>query len=166
MSPRWGRRADERAVSPVVGVVLLVAIVVTLGGVFGGLALGFGDEIATPANHASFETTTDLDGTGNGGVAYVEIRFRSGWTSEGATVYIRDSDGNRVDWSEVWTGGPTVEAGEYVHIDGQGSDGALNCLTQGETYELVQEGEDGGRILLSVEVEESPPAASIAGCGP
>lgn len=50
---------DDRAVSPVIGVILMVAITVILATVIGTFVLGFGDQVSDPAPQAGF--TFDYD---------------------------------------------------------------------------------------------------------
>jgi flagellin-like protein len=151
------RSAARRGVSPVIGVVLLVAIVVALAAVVGVMATSFEDSLQEPAPTAQFDTDYDPAGAGNGGIAYVNLSFDTGETMDGDRVYIVDSDGNRVRWVDVWTGGPNVEPGEYVHVDGKGSDCELNRITEGETYRLVWERENGDAVIVAKhEIETSP----------
>jgi flagellin-like protein len=51
---------DERAVSPVIGVILMVAITVILAAVIGTFVLGLGDQVQETAPNAQFNA--DLDG--------------------------------------------------------------------------------------------------------
>ena len=50
---RW----DDRAVSKVVGVVLMVAIVITLSAVVAGMVSGFSGQLQDPAPQVAFEAT-------------------------------------------------------------------------------------------------------------
>ena len=52
---------DERAVSKVIGVVLMVAIVVALAATVGFMVVGFGDMLNEPAPQVSFEATYHED---------------------------------------------------------------------------------------------------------
>jgi flagellin-like protein len=57
---------DERAVSPVIGVILMVAITVILAAVIGTFVLGLGDQLGDTAPQASYDVddvTTGTDGT-------------------------------------------------------------------------------------------------------
>lgn len=54
---------DEGAVSPVIGVILMVAITVILAAILGSLVLGVEQSVAEPAPHAQF--TTDYASQGN-----------------------------------------------------------------------------------------------------
>jgi len=47
--------SDKRAVSPVIGVILMVAITVILAAVIGAFVLGFGSQLSSTAPQASFE---------------------------------------------------------------------------------------------------------------
>ncbi|EMA63596.1 type IV pilin [Halorubrum sp. E3] len=72
MKPSNQSNADDRAVSPVIGVILMVAITVILAAVIGTFVLGLGDQLGDTAPQASFtiddETTnTTLYVTKTGG---------------------------------------------------------------------------------------------------
>lgn len=151
------RDAPDRGVSPVIGGVLLVAIVVLLAAVLGALALGMEGGLQEPTPHASFSVSYDPTGDGNGGDAYLTITHESGSISSGAAVYVVDGDGNRIAWEDIWTGEDTVESGGYAHVDGIGSDCVLNYPSEGEVYRVVWESGDGSsRILARHEVDEPP----------
>jgi flagellin-like protein len=85
---------DSRAVSPVIGVILMVAITVILAAVIGTFVLGLGDSVES-APQASFNF--DYDDTG---------------TEE---VTIRHRGGDNIDASklEVRVNGNAVDAGDY-----------------------------------------------------
>jgi len=89
---RVGYRTDDRAVSPVIGVVLLVAITVTLAAVVGSLAFGIG-EGRDPAPRATFDTS--IEDAGNS--ALLTITHEGGDGIDAArtrvTVELVESDG-------------------------------------------------------------------------
>ncbi|MEF8890226.1 MAG: type IV pilin N-terminal domain-containing protein, partial [Haloferacaceae archaeon] len=62
---------EDRAVSPVIGVILMVAITVILAAVIGTFVLGLGQNVqSTPQASFSFDfndTATEVDITHNGG---------------------------------------------------------------------------------------------------
>jgi len=146
----WVDSTRDRGISPAVGVALLLAIVVTLVAVFGSLALGFGDELSDPAPSGGFDTAytaTGEDNDGNG--PYVTITHQGGPTADADDIVIKDEAGNQVTWSDVWTGGPVVRAGEYVHIDGVGSDDALQPICEaGDTYRIVVLNDAGNELTM------------------
>lgn len=148
---------DDHGVSPVIGLVLLVAIVVVLAGLLGVMATGFGNTLSQPAPNADFGAEYTPSGQGNGGVAFVNLTFEIGETMQGSNVYVVDSDGNRERWIDIWMGGPDVEAGQFVHIDGKGSDCELNHITEGEVYQVVWTPENGTSAVLTEHEIEKPP---------
>jgi flagellin-like protein len=110
---------DDRAVSPVIGVVLMVAVVVILAAVIGAFVLGLGgDQAATP--QASFSYN---DGT---------LIMSGGDTLDGANVYTV-VDGTRQGvvggtlsaGSEVATGLNPTESVAVVYDDGSGESATL-----------------------------------------
>lgn len=67
---------------------------------------------------------------------------------DGENIVIKDESGNEIAWADVWTGGPEVKAGEYVHIDGFDSDAVLDLIcAAGDTYYVILQ-DDAGRSLI------------------
>ena len=153
----------ERGVSPVIGVVLMVAIVALLGAVVGAMALGFDDRLGEPAPQVALDVSAySADGADNGGRPYIEIHHRAGDIADGTEVFIRDASGNEIAWSDVWTAGPTVGPGSYAHIDGCGSDGSLDVISaEGQAYTVIFRKD--GRTLVVYEVTVPAPPESV-GC--
>ncbi|MCU4800916.1 type IV pilin N-terminal domain-containing protein [Halobacteria archaeon HArc-gm2] len=88
--------ADDDAVSPVIGVILMVAITVILAAVIATFVLGLGDQVSSTAPQSSF--TFDYDGsdltiTHNGGDSiqanelYLKGAVSGDWTSVGSASY-------------------------------------------------------------------------------
>ena len=65
MKPSTQSNADDRAVSPVIGVILMVAITVILAAVIGTFVLGLGDQLGDTAPQASFDVVEVNDADGN-----------------------------------------------------------------------------------------------------
>ncbi|ELZ45648.1 flagellin-like protein [Halorubrum coriense DSM 10284] len=65
MKPSNQSNADDRAVSPVIGVILMVAITVILAAVIGTFVLGLGDQLGDTAPQASFDIESSNDTTVN-----------------------------------------------------------------------------------------------------
>ena len=86
---------DERAVSPVIGVILMVAITVILAAVIGTFVLGLGDQVES-APQASF----DFQETEDGDDDVLEIRHRGGDTVNFENVEIR-VNGDAIEESDV-----------------------------------------------------------------
>lgn len=110
----------DRAVSPVIGVILMVAIVVILAAVVGTFALSTFDAESTPTPAVVF--TYEYDETAN----ELTVRKESGDTFESANVEFKQADGDGTtdptpDWpAEVDAGDAeavgTVESDDTVRI--------------------------------------------------
>jgi flagellin-like protein len=146
-----GSGSCDRAVSSVVGTVLLVAIVVVLAGVIATMAIGFEGELDEPAPAGAFDREYVATGEGNtDDRPYVTITHEIGRTVDADDVIIKDQSGNTIRWSEVWTGGPQVKAQEYVHIDGFDSDSVLDPIcSEGDSYFVVLRNDDGETVIFN-----------------
>jgi flagellin-like protein len=161
-------RPSTRAVSPAIGVVLMVAIVVVLAATIAALAMGFESTLRAPEHPVAFDTDWVADGTGNGANgAYVNVTFSGGEAIDQDRVVVVDDYGNRVTWGTVWTtpDKEVVEPGDYVHLDGAGSDGPLRQICEvGDSYRIVVE-DSSGRTTVVTEFEaKSPPTATNGDC--
>jgi flagellin-like protein len=125
---------SERAVSPVIGVILMVAITVILAAVIGTFVLGLGDQVQQTSPNSQWNwdepTSTDLDLTHEGGdsvdVARLEV------TSGSGTFTDCTSSG---DWSDSDS---TVTAGNTCAVE-DGDD------PSGNTYRLIWTASGGGQ---------------------
>ena len=110
---------EDRAVSPVIGVILMVAITVILAAVIGAFVLGIGgDQNATPSASISLDVDTgdtDTDGT-------VTIEHNSGQTLDLEELrlsidgtFAEDEDGNQE--VSVLSEEDSLSAGESVEVD-------------------------------------------------
>jgi flagellin-like protein len=141
----------SRGVSPVVGLVLMVGIAEVLAAVLASMALGFESKLREPAQSGSFDQAYTASEQGNtDDRPYVEITHEVGETADASNIVIRDESGNEVTWENVWTGGPEVKAGEFVHIDGFDSDSALDPICEaGQTYWVVLQDDDGEALVVN-----------------
>lgn len=157
-----GWRGCTRGVTPVIGTILLVAIVVIIAVVLSSVALGFPAELIEPAPQGGYTTTFHPDGVDNHGYPYVTLTFEGGPITDASKIYIRDESGNEITWEDVWTGGSELRAGEYIHIDGYQSDGVLNHVCEkGQGYFVVIRTGDGETLTMmtyEVPTEPNPPA--------
>ena len=125
---------ESRAVSPVIGVILMVAITVILAAVIGTFVLGLGDQVGDTAPQASF--AFDYDGT------ELTITHESGAQIDGDLVTIAGDinvtvDGDANKWSAL--GSDTISAGESVVVQDTESDGFEN----GDTVRVVWTSQSG-----------------------
>ncbi|ELZ96760.1 hypothetical protein C440_03263 [Haloferax mucosum ATCC BAA-1512] len=123
---------EDRAVSPVIGVILMVAITVILAAVIGTFVLGLGDQVSETAPQASF--AFDYDGS------ELTITHESGEQIDGGLVTVT-GDVNVSDPNNKWSdlGASQISAGESVIIQSSGDD----AFTEGETVRVVWTSESG-----------------------
>jgi flagellin-like protein len=115
---------DDSAVSPVIGVILMVAITVILAAVIGSFVLNLGGSLQQSAPQANFEFDYDQsDST-------VNITHTSGDSVENSSISISQSGGSGI--SVISSG--TVTAGTEV---------ANGNYNSGETTRVVWESENG-----------------------
>ena len=142
---------DERAVSPVIGVILMVAITVILAAVIGAFVIGIGDDQETVPT-ASFDFADDGEDT-------LTITHSSGDAiSENnlAIVLNGDSEDND-DWT--WADNSDVTAGNTVDVY-EGSGGTDDIahesedISDSDNIQIVWESDSGedSSVLQSYEV--------------
>lgn len=125
---------DDRAVSPVIGVILMVAITVILAAVIGTFVLGLGDQLQGTQPQVSFGFDTTVD-SASGNVTAVSMSHQSGESLDVSSVSVRTTSevGNATDtttenlsnswsWTEVSGDENTLSAGSsgtvYAPTDG------------------------------------------------
>ena len=96
---------DDSAVSPVIGVILMVAITVILAAVIATFVLGLGDQVSDTAPQASFDF--DYNSTGN----YMNITHTGGASIPASQLNV-SYDGN----SDGWGSGYDVTAGNSTGV--------------------------------------------------
>jgi flagellin-like protein len=147
---------DERAVSPVIGVILMVAITVILAAVIGTFVLGLGDSVES-APQASFNFDYDSSNekvtfTHRGGDTIdtnaTELRVNgtaiSDTGSEGDATF---ADGGEITFANVTDG--NFQAGSSVEIEDPDGDSIA-----GAEIVLVTTGGDRQNIIAQFEVPE------------
>jgi len=143
-------RYDDDAVSPVIGVILMVAITVILAAVIASFVLGLGDQAGSAAPQATFEFeysetspsgNTGLEG-GGGTVADLTIRHTGGDAVDGAQLDIVDDDS-----------GSTDQSGTTIASEITAGDQATFQIDSEDTIRLVwnEPGSDSTSILATYE---------------
>jgi len=82
---------DDDAVSPVIGVILMVAITVILAAVIATFVLGLGDQVSNSSPQASF--SFEWDGA-SGEEGTLTVTHNGGETIQAQNLYLRGSDGS------------------------------------------------------------------------
>ena len=126
--------ADERGVSPVIGVILMVAITVILAAVIGTFVLGLGEDVnSTPQATWDFELE-DFDSDDS---LELRITHNGGDSIDGDLLSLEGLDAGSID---VFAG-TDVTAGTLHTIP---SDSLTSPADEGETVRLVYTAEGGG----------------------
>lgn len=130
---------DERAVAPVVAVILLVAIAVILAAVIGTFALGLGEEVQNTAPQASVlfdyrEGEAGTDCLGKSSDNELAITHSGGDKVDTSRVGLEISDGaTRDDWTNCGASNTVVTSGDTANPEVLASD----------TIRVVWTGPDG-----------------------
>jgi len=128
MKPQNQSKSDDRAVSPVIGVILMVAITVILAAVIGTFVLGLGDQLGDTAPQATF--TIDDNGTDT-----INITKTGGQSLEAGDLVL-SVDGERVNSSFP---GDTWETGERKEITNSPEDGSTDWDTGEATVRIIHD---------------------------
>jgi flagellin-like protein len=107
---------EERAVSPVIGVILMVAITVILAAVIGTFVLGLGDQVQNTTPRASFSSDTANDKMN------LTITHESGDSigasdlsiSAGSQKFNSSGDSSNANTSKVWSTAASVNSNTDV----------------------------------------------------
>ena len=131
---------DDDAVSPVIGVILMVAITVILAAVIATFVLGLGEQINDSAPNASF--TFDYDDGASGGdigassvSGVLTVTHSGGPNIDAGQLSISGDNGQSGDWtdgSDVTSNGD-VSAGDTVTVD----------VDNGDRISIVWENQEG-----------------------
>ncbi len=116
---------DDDAVSPVIGVILMVAITVILAAVIASFVLGLGDQ-NNPAPTADFDFDWENTGSSSGPLT---ITHGNGDELDGTQVFVRgDNLGSTGEWNTDLGGGTTISAGNSIEITGTDSNYVANVV--------------------------------------
>jgi len=117
---------DDDAVSPVIGVILMVAITVILAAVIATFVLGLGDQVSNSSPQASF--SFDYDGTDT-----LTVTHDGGQGIDASNLYIRGTDDEDGPWGGTTGSNSKVKAGNSDDV----------AVTDGSTVRVIWESSDG-----------------------
>ncbi|ELZ25813.1 hypothetical protein C475_10149 [Halosimplex carlsbadense 2-9-1] len=130
---------DDDAVSPVIGVILMVAITVILAAVIATFVLGLGDQVSNTSPQASFSFEWEVEANDYGTLT---VTHDGGETIQAQNLYMRGSVGGNVGPSpdsldQTWdayksgvSGTSEVQAGMSIDFEQIGSDGEVSLVWQ------------------------------------
>ena len=114
---------DDDAVSPVIGVILMVAITVILAAVIATFVLGLGEQVSNTAPQASFSFDYDESSSGpdsfgdsvtGGQDGILTITHASGNTLQADNLDIRGATGSGGNWATNTSNDPQYASGSEV----------------------------------------------------
>ncbi|GCF14049.1 hypothetical protein Harman_19840 [Haloarcula mannanilytica] len=124
---------DDDAVSPVIGVILMVAITVILAAVIASFVLGLGDQAQQATPQASFSFEYDASAGDESDSGLLTVTHDGGDTIEAGSLYMR---GNRMvadgDLSNEGISPSDSETADYDADDGAWSDTGAYGATDSE----------------------------------
>jgi flagellin-like protein len=125
---------DDDAVSPVIGVILMVAITVILAAVIASFVLGLGDSQET-APQVSFDVEYDEGGSATSSGDAVVVTKSSGDDIEDTNIYVRGNNPN----PDSFAGSPGWDADRSVaDYLGTNSASPVGGYTSGDTIKAAQ----------------------------
>jgi flagellin-like protein len=138
----------DRAVSPVIGVILMVAITVILATVIGAVVLDFGNNAGDSAPGASLEV--NVNSTDNGVV--IDHTGGDSLNLDQTRILVDDTSGSQVEYTD---GSGTFSVGNTGALDGveSGTDGADGDLSFGTAPKF--DTASGGQITVTIIDTES-----------
>jgi len=134
-------KLNNRGVSPVIGVILMVAITVILAAVIATFVLGLGDQLSDTSPSASFSTSEVSESSSGSwnvtGNATVEFRHTGGADISVDTLRISGSSvlsdagtTNLADADEDWSG--TISAGDTIRVPVEDGDTRISLIWQSD----------------------------------
>jgi len=127
---------EDRAVSPVIGVILMVAITVILAAVIGAFVLGLGDSVSETAPSAQIDFDYDTDANS------ITLTHDGGDSFQDSNVEFIGNDTSE-DLLDGW--GDPVSAGDSKEIES----GDLGTTQTGDTVRVVWEGDGGSSSTIA-----------------
>jgi flagellin-like protein len=130
---------DEKAVSPVIGVILMVAITVILAAVIATFVLGLGESVSGTAPQATFSFDYDSDASPSDGD---QLYDDTGSDSSGGDLTVTHDGGDTIDKSRLTITDNTTDT---VSFDSEVSAGISKTLAidSDDTVRVIYESQSG-----------------------
>lgn len=149
-------KTDARAVTPVIGIILLVALAVILGAIIGTFGFGLADTVQDYAPSTQFDFTFASGVSGQpcglasgGDTGKLEITHAAGDKIEETQLTLVDDEGNRADWNDCASNPAT---------DVSSGDKTLPDIDTNDTVKILWESENKGGDTAVLATYEGPDA--------
>ncbi|WP_332898599.1 type IV pilin N-terminal domain-containing protein [Haladaptatus sp. CMSO5] len=138
---------EEDAVSPVIGVILMVAITVILAAVIGTFVLNLGDQVGDSAPQAKFSFDYDDSGADN----VLTITHETGDKIKAADLKVKVGSAD----SETWVDADGfVTAGDSVTVGADAANDIVVTVGSGDTVRLIYD--DGSGDTATIQTWSGP----------
>ncbi len=145
---------DDSAVSPVIGVILMVAITVILAAVIATFVLGLGEQVSDTTPNANFQADFNSTSDVSGGGEIVAITHQSGDRINvgeldlGGDFNLTDTGGLLDEWAG---NDDEVSAGDTLRINDSDVGGNI---TEGDKLQIIYDSGDTSSILRTFEAPQ------------
>lgn len=147
---------DSRAVTPVIGIILLVAIAVILGAIIGTFGFGLADKVQDYAPNSQFDFNFDPTASGQscglagaGDTGKLEITHEAGDKIDESQLTLVDGEGNSADWNNCASTPVT---------DITSGDKTIPDIDTDDTIKILWESENKGGDTAVLATYEGPDA--------
>jgi flagellin-like protein len=134
---------DDEAVSPVIGVILMVAITVILAAVIGTFVLGLGDQVSSTTPDASF--SFDFDESVDGSVGSNVDAVLGASSGDNGALSVTHDGGDSIDPANVEVVSADSSSEETFQIL---TDSTISSVSAGTTVEVGIDSDDTVRIVF------------------
>jgi flagellin-like protein len=138
---------DDDAVSPVIGVILMVAITVILAAVIASFVLGLGDSTQTTPS-ASFDFDYQQ------GDSSTDDTFSTGTTGDGILIITHES-GDSIDATQIDITGSSETASNSMNLVDDGSFTSSDEISAGTEFSVRMNDGDSIRVVYTGESGDS-----------
>lgn len=168
---------DDRAVSPVIGVILMVAITVILAAVIGTFVLGLGDSLSQTTPQATYDWSQSQVSGADAGNYTATIEHTGGDSLDESTIGFTFTPGpdtaslssTTIPSDNTWASSDTtVKAGDSLQFGGVGGDIGITggnaqrdtstgqgSLKEGDVIRITWSSSEGGTSSVLTEYEVS-----------
>ena len=145
---------DDHAVSPVIGVILMVAITVILAAVIASFVIGLGDSTDDVAPNIIFTDDYETNSSSYAINATLTVDNVGTTNVDPSNIYIRGENitDNNLQWSDSDQGYENVSAGQTFTLNH--SNVNKKGFTQGDEYRVIFETSDTSDTLDTFEVPD------------
>ncbi|MFB6177326.1 MAG: type IV pilin [Halobaculum sp.] len=146
---------SDRAVSPVIGVILMVAITVILAAVIGSFVLGLGDQLNSQGPQVSLSVTAENQTSLKNDVLF-RVTHNGGPSlnlAETEIIVRKASDNSLIGKYTADNSGTEAPANTQVLLNGSVSPNGATAFSQGDQLQIKENGADSSAFSAGTQYE-------------